>query len=114
MSKFFTFFIIFFPLLFILFSCGPIQTTQSIIRAEEAVRTAKLMDAPQYAPYEWTKAKLYLDMAKEKQGFSEFEASVVFAEQALSEAENAKTVTAKNIRLKKIKEEKGLKGGGKQ
>jgi hypothetical protein len=87
-------------------SCGPIQASSAIIRADEALHTAKLMNADKYAPYEYTKADLFFRKAKEKQGFSEFEASLVFAEKSMEYSEKSKQVTVKNAgRLKKKQEE---------
>lgn len=85
-------------------ACGPIQATSAIIKAEEAIRTAKLQDADKYAPYEYALSQEYLKMAKERQSFSEYEAGTVFAAKAQEAAEKAKEVAAKNLRLKKARE----------
>lgn len=85
-------------------SCGPIQVTSAVIKAEESIRTAKLQDADKYAPYEYALSQEYLKMAKERQGFSEYEAGTVFATKAQEAAEKAKEVAAKNLRMKKAKE----------
>jgi len=79
-------------------ACGPIQATTGIIRAEEELRTAKLMEADRLAPYEYTKSDLMLKMAKERQGFSEFEAAKTFADEALRYAVMAKQNVPRNIR----------------
>lgn len=80
-------------------SCAPVQSATVISRAEEELRTARLAGADQLAPYEFTKADLYLKMAKERQGFSDFEAAKVFAEEAQRLAVTAKQNAPYNLRL---------------
>lgn len=80
-------------------SCAPIQSATVISRAEEELRTARLAGADQLAPYEFTKADLYLKMAKERQGFSDFEAAKMFAEEAQRLAVAAKQNAPINLRL---------------
>jgi neutral trehalase len=85
-------------------ACGPIQATTAIVRAEEEARTAKLIDADKAAPYEYTKAELMLRMAKERQGFSDFEASKTFADNATRYFAEAKENTPRNQRWKQIRD----------
>lgn len=80
-------------------SCAPVQSATVISRAEEELRTARLAGADTLAPYEYTKADLYLKMAKERQGFSDFEAAKVFAEEAQRLAVTAKQNAPYNLRL---------------
>lgn len=81
-------------------ACAPIQSATVISRAEEELRTARLAGADDLAPYEFTKADLYLKMAKERQGFSDFEAAKVFAEEAQRLALTAKQNAPYNLRLR--------------
>lgn len=90
--------------LLFLSACGPIQATTSIVRAEEEGRTAKLAKADEQSPYEFTKAELYLNMAKKRQGFSDFEASKTFAEESQRLFMLAKENAPKNMKLREIKE----------
>ncbi len=85
---------------FVLFvaSCGPIQATTGITRAEEELRTAQLMEADRLSPYEYTKSDRLLQMAKRCQGGSEFEAARIFADEALRYAVMAKQNVPANIR----------------
>ncbi len=81
-------------------SCAPIQSATVISRAEEELRTARLAGADDLAPYEFTKADLYLKMAKEREGFSDFEAAKYFAEEAQRLALAAKENAPQNLRLR--------------
>lgn len=85
-------------------SCAPIQSATAISRAEEELRTAQFAHADEWAPYEYTKADLYLKMAKERQGFSDFEAAKEFAEEAQRLASTSKDSATQNLRLKQRRE----------
>ena len=55
-------------------SCGPIQyISQVSIRAEKAVAAAKLQKADIYAKYEYYGARAYLEQAKHRAGFGDFQ-----------------------------------------
>jgi len=84
-------------------ACGPIQATTTIVRAEEELRTAKLAAADRDSPYEFTKASLMLDMAKECQGRSEFQSAKEFGDEAIRLAALAKANGPRNARLKQIR-----------
>jgi hypothetical protein len=57
-----------------LFACGPIQfISQVTIRAEKAVATAKLHKAHIYAKYEYYGAEAFLEQAKHRAGFGDFQ-----------------------------------------
>lgn len=86
-----------------LVACGPIQATTGIVRASEELRTAKLAGADVDAPYEYTKAELLLRMAKEREGFSDFEAAKTFADEAQRLAIAAKENAPRNARMKQIR-----------
>lgn len=100
---------------FLAFSaCAPIQATTAISRASEELRTARLAGADDLAPYEFTKADLYLKMAKERQGFSDFEGAQFFAEQAEKFAVAAKRAAPENLRLRERLKRTSSEGGEKQ
>lgn len=85
---------------FVLQACGPIQATTAIARAEQELTTARLASADELAPYEYTKADLYLKYAKERQGFAEFRAARLFAEEAQRLAVQAKDKAPIKLRQK--------------
>jgi hypothetical protein len=65
--------------LFVLFSfgCGPVLYLKEVsTRAAAALSQAKADGAEQYAPYEFTKAKLYYDQARTDAGRSRFESAI--------------------------------------
>jgi hypothetical protein len=63
---------------FLLFSgCGPIVYLKDVSpRAAAALNQAKADRAEQYAPYEYTKASLYYDKAREEAGHAYFQNAV--------------------------------------
>ena len=82
--------------------CGPIQSTQGIIGAEHTLKEAKLQNAIKRAPYEYTKADIYLKIAKQRQMRSEFEAAINFATESEDWGEKA-LKTTDNPRLLKLR-----------
>ena len=88
--------------------CGPIQATTAISRAEEELLTAKLAEADQLAPYEYTKADLFLKFAKERQGFAEYREARLFAEEAQRLAVRAKEKAPQKLKMKVMMEKRGL------
>ena len=73
-----------------LFSCGPIQfVSQVTIRAEKAVADAKIQKADKYAPYEFFGAEVYLEQAKYRAGFGDFQTSYRYGKQAEQMANKA-------------------------
>ena len=89
-------------LLFGLVACGPIQTTQGIIGAQNSLKETRLQHAYTYAPYEYTKARLYLKMAKEREGRSDFQAATRFARTAKRYSDAAQHVI-KNPKLLELR-----------
>ncbi|GEM_PF-2465298 len=72
-----------------LIGCGPIRSTTRISKAEVAVERARVAEAYEKAPYEFYKARYYLHKAREEWGYSNFEASYTFADEARQSAESA-------------------------
>ena len=62
--------------------CGPILSTVLIQQAAAELEGAKAAHAEIHAPYEYTGAELYLEKAKEQQGYAEFSPAVDFAYKA--------------------------------
>lgn len=89
--------------LIIVEACGPIQTTVSISRAEEKLKQARLANAENDAPYEMTAAALYLDMAKQREGRSEFEGAKTFGDEAFRLADEAIKNAPENARRREIR-----------
>ncbi len=87
--------------------CGPISSTTHLIDARDQFKVAKREEAKTFAPYEYTKAELYLRKAKELQGYSEYQQSMVFAIRAKDMSVEAVKVSrrnkAKQARMKLIK-----------
>lgn len=80
-------------------ACGPIQfVSQVTIRAEKSVAEAKLQHADKYAPYEYYGAEAYLEQAKHRAGFGDFQTSYRYGKKAEKMAKEA-------VRLTKIRRE---------
>lgn len=69
--------------------CGPIKSTQRIGQAEVALERARVVEAYRKAPYEFFSARYYVHKAKEEWGYSDFEASFDYADDAKDDAEAA-------------------------
>lgn len=69
--------------------CGPVQSTSHIHSAEATFEKARVAKAHEKSPYEYYRAQNYLYKAKEEWGYSDFEAAIDYAEQALEEADAA-------------------------
>ena len=70
--------------------CGPILSTVLIQQAAAELEGAKAAHAEIHAPYEYTGAELYLEKAKEQQGYAEFSPAVDFAYKARELAKRGK------------------------
>jgi hypothetical protein len=77
-------------------ACGPISSTSHYLDARDQFELARAEGADAFAPYEITKAEIYLRKAKELQGRSDYEQSVVFANQAGDMSKKAVEVARKN------------------
>jgi len=77
-------------------SCGPIRSTTSISQAEVEFERARVNEAYKKSPYEFFSSRYYLHKAKEEWGYSEFEASYEFADQAKEAAESARRKAAED------------------
>lgn len=87
----------FLPIL-VLFSmgaaCGPIEfVSQVTIRAERAVSDAKLMHAERWAPYEYFGAAAYLEQAKFRAGYGDFQTSYRYGKKSEAMAKDAARLT---------------------
>ena len=70
--------------------CGPLLSTVLIQQAATELEGAKAARAEQFAPYEYTGAELYLEKAREQQGYAEFAPAVDFAFKARELARKGK------------------------
>ena len=80
-------------------ACGPGASSVYINRAEMALGVAETAGAKRFALYEWTKAKAYLDKAKEEQAYSDFAASRNYAKKAAILADIAKKKAKVEMRI---------------
>ena len=77
--------------------CGPVLSVSGIANAQQSIELARLHQAEQQAPYEYHLAVEYWKKAKEEQGYSQYETSVKFANQAeLFAKKSAKTSEGKS------------------
>lgn len=75
-------------------ACGPIQfVSQVTIRAEKAVAAAKLNKADIYAKYEYFGAEAYLEQAKHRAGFGDFQTCYRYGVKAEKMAKEAVTIS---------------------
>ena len=75
-------------------ACGPIEfVSQVTIRAERAVNDAKLMHADRWAPYEYFGASAYLEQAKFRAGYGDFQTSYRYGKKAEKMAKDAARLT---------------------
>lgn len=66
--------------LFLLLGCGPITYLKDVSpRTAAALKQARSDQAEQYAPYEYTKASLYYDKAREEAGRAYYQNAVDWA-----------------------------------
>ena len=59
--------------------CGASMSTYLILKAQYELDGAEAAEAEKFAPYEYTAANLYLDKAREEQGYADFGASIKYA-----------------------------------
>ena len=84
-------------LLFVCQGCGPITAASKITEARQQIVKATQMGAPKYAPFEYQGALLYLEKAREEEGYSYYQDSVTLAGQAFKLAVAAQELTQKRI-----------------
>lgn len=99
-------------------SCGPAQTSSSISSARKAMEQARLAGATELHPgsfyvttaqYKVQVARLYLEKAKELQGFSKFEDAIFYATEARKLLDEA--VTEKHEEERRLLRRKQIKEG---
>lgn len=72
-------------------SCGPVAyVNQVTLKADDAVAAAREVDAEKYAPYWWTRATQYLQMAREVAGHADYQGANFFGRLATEAAIKAK------------------------
>jgi hypothetical protein len=81
-----------------LLGCGPIQTGTVIVEAQAELAAAQTAEAKKNAPFEYVAAEEYLHKAREKQSYSEYELSLVFARKARECAKAARRIAEGKVR----------------
>jgi hypothetical protein len=66
------------------------ESTYWIVKSDTAIHNAKTADALSKAPYEYYSAQQYLQKAREKWGYSDFEYAIDYARDAFDLATKAK------------------------
>ena len=85
----------------VLAACGPVDYLNTVtLKATRAVADAKAANAEKLAPYEYWSALTYLQMAREKVGYADYEDAVSYGEKSEEMA----------IKAKKLAAEKGQEG----
>lgn len=112
------------PLLSLLFAilcggaggCGPISAHSEIARAHIALEAAKGAQADQFAIYEYRSAVLYLEKAKEEEGYSSFQEAVDFADKSrrFSDSARARAFQNKQAKPRTVEEIRRERMGGAQ
>ena len=64
--------------------CGPITAASKISDAREQLQKAEELEAPKYAPFEYQGAFLYLEKAREEEGYSYYQDAVALARKAFA------------------------------
>ena len=86
--------------------CGPISAHSAIARAHIALEAAKGAQADQFAIYEFRSASLYLEKAKEEEGFSSFQEAVDFAVKSrrFADSARARALQSKQAKPRSVEE----------
>ena len=79
---------------FVLVGCSPINAHSAISQAKIALETAKGIRAHDYAIYEYRRAQLYYDKAKEEEGYSSFQKAIDYAMISRDFSDKARALTA--------------------
>ena len=79
---------------FALVGCGPVTAHNAISQAKIALETAKGIQAQDYAIYEYRRAQIYYDKAKEEEGFSSFQKAIDYAVESRNFSDKARALTA--------------------
>ncbi len=72
-----------------LVGCAPLNAKRGIDGATEQVDTARQQSADKYARYELTKAELFLEQARERNGYGDYEVATEYATSSLDLAKSA-------------------------
>jgi hypothetical protein len=80
-------------------ACGPIEyVSQVTVRASTALAAAEQAGAAQYAPYEMTAARAYLDPAREEAGYAEYQSAIELGREAEDLAIRARAIAGEKKR----------------
>lgn len=85
--------------------CGPVNAASAISDGTAFLAQAERQGAPKYARYEYHKANAYLDEAKIKNGYGEYEVARRYAQQASELAVEAKktSIRRRDLELRRLK-----------
>ncbi len=81
-------------------SCGPVQYSHHMLRANAAVAEAEESDAAELAPYEYHYADELLKQARREVGHSDFQAAVKCAKGATEFGQKAVEIASRRRREK--------------
>ena len=77
-------------------ACGPVDYLNTVtLKATRAVANAKAANAEKLAPYEYWSAITYLQMAREKVGYADFEDAVEYGEKSEKMAKKARALASR-------------------
>lgn len=96
-----------------LVGCGPIQfVSQVTLRAEKAVAAAKLRHSDRYAPYEYFGAEAYLEQAKYRAAYGDFQEAYRYGKKSEAMADKAVSLTKRRMEEESDKVRPGDPGTG--
>jgi hypothetical protein len=90
-------------LLLVSMGCGPITAASKISDARAELIKAQKLEAPKYAPFEYQGAFLYLEKAREEEGYSYYQDAIELASKAFTLASDAQRQV--QVRKAEIEEE---------
>lgn len=80
-------------------ACGPVEYIGQVSnRAQVALVQAHRVQADKYAPYEYTKAREYLQKAREKAGRASFQAAIEYGRRSEEMAGRARAIAVEHER----------------
>ena len=78
----------------LLSGCGPTTAHSAISQAKIALELSEGVQAQNYAIYEYRRALLYYNKAKEEEGFSSFQKAIDYAVESRNFSDKARALTA--------------------
>jgi hypothetical protein len=79
-------------------SCGPVDYLHTVtLKATRSLAEARAAEAEKLSPYEYWSAVEYLQMAKEKAAYAEYEIAISYGDKAESMANDAKRLASERV-----------------